>query len=101
MPPPPRAPRRCLGLPLTPGGRQIGYMDHTGCHQLVLGCHHMVFLTIRPTGVVTPGSCQIGYMDHTGGASSIGVLAAILHGEKWWCPTLLVSPAHAPDRPVA
>jgi hypothetical protein len=36
----------------------IGYMDHTGCHQLV-------FVTIRPTRVVTPG-CQIGYMDYTG-----------------------------------
>jgi hypothetical protein len=25
-----------VGLSLTPGGCQIGYMDHTGCHQRVL-----------------------------------------------------------------
>jgi hypothetical protein len=43
---------------LTPGC-QIGYMGHTGCHQLV-------FLPIRSTRVVTPGGCQAGYMDHTG-----------------------------------
>jgi hypothetical protein len=49
-----------VGPPLTPGC-QIGHVDHTGCHQLVLS-------SIRPTRVVTPG-CQIGYVvyvDHTG-----------------------------------
>jgi hypothetical protein len=49
-----------VGLSLTPGGCQNGYMDHTGC--VINPC----FFTIRPTRVVTPGGCQIGYMDHTG-----------------------------------
>jgi hypothetical protein len=31
-----------VGLALTPGW-QIGYMDHTGCHQLVSDCHQLVF----------------------------------------------------------
>jgi hypothetical protein len=43
---------------LTPGC-QIGYLNHTGCHQLNV-------LTTRPTRVVTPGCHSIGYMDHTG-----------------------------------
>jgi hypothetical protein len=38
-------------------GRVWDYLDHTGCHQLVV-------LTIRPTRVVTPGGCPVGYMDH-------------------------------------
>jgi hypothetical protein len=45
-----------------PGGCQIeiGYVDHTGCRQLVSA-------TIRPTRVaLTPGGGQIGYVDHTG-----------------------------------
>jgi hypothetical protein len=50
-------PHLCSGLHSTPGC-QLGYMDHTGCHQ-------SVFFAIRPTKVVTPG-CQIGYKEHTG-----------------------------------
>jgi hypothetical protein len=42
---------RAAGLSLTPGGGQLGNMDHTGCHQ-----------SVRPTRVGTPGGCQIGYM---------------------------------------
>jgi hypothetical protein len=38
-------------------GCHIGYMDHIGCHQLVL-------LTTRPTRVVTR-VCQNGYVDRT------------------------------------
>jgi hypothetical protein len=41
---------------VTPGGRHsMGYMEHTGCHQLSVS-------TMRPTRVVTPG-CEICYMD--------------------------------------
>ena len=48
-----------VGLSLTPGGCQIGYMDRTGCHQLALSTHTPY------SGCCIPG-CQIGYMDHTG-----------------------------------
>jgi hypothetical protein len=69
-------------------GCQIGYMHHTGCHQMEsltirptrvaatpgcqighmdhTGCHQSVLLSIRPSRVVTPRGCQIGHMDHTG-----------------------------------
>jgi hypothetical protein len=41
----------------TSGGGQIGYMGHTGCHQLNV---------FRLQGLSTPGGCQIAYMDYTG-----------------------------------
>ena len=40
-----------VGLALTPGC-QIGYVDHTGCYQLV-------FFTIRLTRVVSPGGVRL------------------------------------------
>jgi hypothetical protein len=40
-----------VGLSLTPGC-QIGYVDNTGCHQLV-------FFTMRPTGLSLPGVTRL------------------------------------------